>query len=320
MDILLNILEHNIVPIFILISLGFLLGKKFHLNVATLSKLIFYLFAPAFITVNLFTTDLHLNMLKILFFCVIYSVINDLIARFVSKIRKYDIGMTNALKNSIMFNNVGNIGLALITLVFSSGTFLIDGNTPYLEEALTVMIMILVYTNVTCNTLGFYYAGRATMNLKKSFGKIFAMPSIYVVIFTLLIKFVHFDLTATLLWPALVYLKNGLVSMALLSLGVQLSQTKFNFKNTDVHISAFIRLIVGPFLALIFIYLFGFTGVTAQTVLIAYSVPTAVNTALIAVETNNNPEFATQAVVVSTIFSLVTLSLAIYIAGIIFPI
>ena len=103
-------------------------------------------------------------------------------------------------------------------------------------------------------------------------------------------------------------------------MGVQLSKTKFDFRNINVNIAVFTRLIIGPMLALIFIYIIGFTGVIAQTILISYSVPTAVNTALIAVECDNNQSFASQEVMISTIFSAVTLTSVIYLAGILFPI
>jgi predicted permease len=106
----------------------------------------------------------------------------------------------------------------------------------------------------------------------------------------------------------------------LITLGVQLSKTKFDFRDINVHISVLSRLVVGPVLAFLFIHLFRFSGVTAQTVFIAYSVPTAVNTALIAVEFNNNPDFASQVVVVSTVFSAVTLTLAVFMARILFPV
>ncbi len=320
MNILFYILGHNIIPIFTIIALGFLLSKKFELNIYTLSKLHFYLFMPAFIFVNLYTTHLNTNMIKIIIFSIIYLITNDIIARLIAKIRNYDMGFTNAFKNSIMFNNTGNIGLSLITLIFSSGSLVINGNTPYLNEALSGLIVILVFTNIAINTLGFYNSGRGSMSFKKTILKIVSMPSIYVILLALLLKNVDFDVKTTFVWPSLVYLNNGLVPMALLTLGAQLSKTKLNFTDIDVHISAFTRLIIGPFLALIYIYLFGFTGVIAQTVLIAHSVPTAVNTALIAVEFNNNQEFATQSVMVSTIFGAITLTLAIYIAKILFPV
>lgn len=58
MPIFFNILTTNIIPIFILIFLGFILSKKFDLNLYTLGKLNFYIFAPVFIFFNLYNTDL----------------------------------------------------------------------------------------------------------------------------------------------------------------------------------------------------------------------------------------------------------------------
>jgi predicted permease len=320
MSIFLHILINNIAPIFIIIALGFGLSKKFDFNIYTLSKINFYLFTPAFIFFNLYTADLDLKLFNVLLFCIISLVINDLLARIISRIRKYDIGLTNAFKNSIMFNNSGNIGLSLITLVFSSAPFVVGGTTPYLGQAIAAQIIILVFMNLTINTIGFYNAGRATMNIKDSIRQIFSLPSIYAIPLALLFKYMQVDVTTTPLWPALVYIKSGLVPISLITLGVQLSKTEFKFRDINVYIAVFARLILGPILTLIFIYLMNFSGVVAQTILIAYSVPTAVNTALIAVECDNNREFSSQMVMVSTVLSAITLTLAIYVARILFPV
>lgn len=320
MSIFFSILTNNIMPIFILIALGFIISKKFDISVFTLSKLNFYVFIPGFIFYNLYVTDLSLNMIKILFFCILTLLINDLLARIISKIRKYDVGQTNAFKNSIMFNNTGNIGVSLITLIFGSAPFIVDGKTPYLSEALTAQIMILVFMNITMNTIGFYNGGRAKMNIKDSVRKILTLPSIYAIPLALLLKYGQVNITTTFIWTTVEYVRGGLVSMALLTLGAQLSQTKFDFKNFDVNIAVFTRLIMGPILALILIYIFGFYGVIAQTVLISYSVPTAVNTALIAFECDNYQDFASQEVMVSTILSAITLTSAIYVARVLFPV
>lgn len=145
MSIFLYILGNNIVPIFILIVLGFIISKKFDLSIFTLSKLNFYIFIPGFVFFNLYTANLSFDMLKIILFCILYLIANDLISRIISKIRKYDVGQTSAFKNSIMFNNTGNIGVSLITLIFSSAPFVIDGNTPYLNQALATQIVIMVF-------------------------------------------------------------------------------------------------------------------------------------------------------------------------------
>ncbi|SHI84760.1 hypothetical protein SAMN02745975_00743 [Geosporobacter subterraneus DSM 17957] len=319
MSIFFHILGFNVVPIFTMIILGFVLGKKFNLDIYTLSKLNFYLFVPGFIFFNLYTSNLDFSLLKVLLFCVLYMAVNDILSRFIAGIRKYDTDMTNAFKNSIMFNNTGNIGLSLITLIFGNAPYIINGQKPYLSEALATQIIVLVFMNITMNTIGFYNAGSAKMKFKDSIGQIFSMPSIYVISFALLMKYLHIDLTGIPIWPAIGYLKDGLVAMALLTLGVQLSRTKFDFGSIDVYIAVTVRLILGPILALALINLFGFSKVTAQTLLISYSVPTAVNTALIAVECDNCKDFASQVVVVSTVFSSITLTLAIFFARIIFP-
>jgi predicted permease len=320
MSIFLHILGYNIVPIFTLIIVGFILGKKFDLNIFTLSKLNFFLFVPGFIFYNLYTTNLNLGLLKVLFFCILFMLINDFLARFAARLRKFEASKTNAFKNSIMFNNTGNIGVSLVTLIFGSAPFIINGQTPYLSTALAAQIIILVFTNITMNTIGFYNAGSANMKLKDSLRQIFSMPSIYAIPLALLLKYLKLDITSTPLWPPVVYIKEGLVPISLITLGVQLSRTKFNFNNRDVHVAVFARLIIGPIVALALIALLGFNGVVAQTLFIAYSVPTAVNTALIAVECKNHEDFASQVVVVSTIFSSITLTLAVYLARIIFPV
>jgi predicted permease len=320
MTVFFHILSHNIVPIFLIIILGYLLNKKFDLHIHSLSKLLFYLVVPAFIFVNLYTSTLQLELFNVLICGILMLITNDIISRLIARIRGYNVGLTNAFKNSVMFNNSGNIGISLITLVFTSPPFVIDGKTPYLHEAITAQIIILVLQNITTNTIGFYNAGKATMSTRKSLAQILGMPSIYAIPIALILKTTSLDLTTTTVWPALEYLKNALVPISLITLGVQLSKTCFDFRNPEVYLSAFIKLMISPLIALAYIHILGFTGAVAQTILIAHAVPTAVNTALIAVECDNNQDFASQAVMMSTIASAATLTFAIYVARIIFPV
>lgn len=320
MSIFLYILSHSILPIFLLILLGFVLGKKFALDIFSLSKLIFYLFSPAFIFVNLYSTPLQLDMLYVFICALLLLFSNDLIGRLIARLRGYDPGLTNAFRNSVMFNNSGNIGVSLITLVFTSAPFVIDGKTPYLQTAITAQIIIMVLQSISVNTLGFYNAGRAKLDARHALLQVLTMPSIYAIPGALILKQTWPDLPEFPLWPALQYLKNGMVPMTLLTLGVQLSQTRFDFHNVEVYLSASAKLLIGPLLAMLFIHLFGFTGAVAQTILIAHSVPTAVNTALIAVECDSCQDFASQAVMLSTLCSAATLTFAIYAARALYPV
>lgn len=114
------------------------------------------------------------------------------------------------------------------------------------------------------------------------------------------------------------------VGAAMLTLGVQLNRTPWNFIKKDVMITSFLRLIAGPLLALIVVlpvtmYYTPLSAIAAQSIIIAYAVPSAVNTALMAVEMNNNPELATQIVLATTVLSSFTMPLAILLAYYVFP-
>ena len=320
MSIFLFILINNILPIFILIILGFMLSRKFNFDIFTLSKLNFYFFVPSFVFVNLYTTVLDWSLFKIIFYCGAYLIFNDLTARFIGKMRGYQAGKTNALKNALSYANMGNIGLSLIILVFSTGSNVVNGETPYLITAQTALIIAMVFNNITTNTLGFYNAGRASMTLGDSVRKIFSMPSIYAIPLAFILKELPLDLTTTFVWTPLNYMKGSLVATSLITLGIQLSKTKVEFKDAEVYLTSILRLVIGPIVGYFMISAFGFTGTTAQTLFIISALPPAVNTALIAVEQENFEDFATQVVVASTVISALTLTFAIFWSQILFPI
>lgn len=320
MLVVLRIFIQNILPIFILVSLGYLLSKKFSLDIGTLNKINFWLLIPAFTFANLYVTDIGVDALKALAIAIFILLINMLAGLAVSRFRHFENGMGNAFQNSVMFYNSGNIGIPLVTLVFSTGAFFVDGQTPYLGVALTTQIMVLVVQNISVNTIGFFNAGRANLHWKDAVVNVLKMPAIYTVTLAFLLKLIPYDFTTLPVWPAINHLKNALVPVALIILGVQLAKSKFHFGNHDAWLAVLMRLVGGPLLAMGFIFLFRLQGVIAQTILISSAVPTAVNTALIAVETDNHPEFATQVVILSTMCASVTLIGVIYAAAYLFPV
>lgn len=320
MDIFLFILLHNILPIMFIILVGFALGKAFRLETNALAKLMIYVFMPFFIFVQIYTTDMPDDILKILIFAVLLAAGNLLVSTLISRLRRYNAPVKNAFVNSVMFYNSGNIGIPLITLVFSSAPFVVNGKTPWLTAALTTQIVILVVQNISINTVGFFNAGRGRLGWKASLKSILTLPSLYTVTLAFLLKLVPYRLESFPLWPAFEYLKDALVGFALLTLGIQLARTKLTLKNKDVYLSNFVRLVAGPALAYLFIRLLGIGGIPAQTLMISSSLPTAVNTALIAMERDNEPDFACQSVVTATVLSAVTLVFVVYAARLLFPV
>ncbi len=276
-----------------------------------LSKLNIFVFVPTFVFVNLYSTEIPSGMTLVLAFVVALMAVNFVLATLTGRLLQYDMPLRNALRNSTMFYNSGNIGIPLITLVFQG--------SPYLDLALTVQIIVLVVQNISTYTVGFFNAGRANMRWQTSIQGILRMPTIYAIPAAFVLRTIPFDLTTAPVWPALSYVRDGLIAVALLTLGIQLSRTKFDLTDGAVYISSFLRLVGAPAAALLLISLFGFDDVIAKTLFISSAVPTAVNTVLVAIEYRNRPDFASQAVMTSTLISAVTLSLIIYLSEILFP-
>lgn len=320
MNVILHILSMNILPIFLLIGLGFILDRQFHLQITTLTKINFYLFVPSFTFTYLYVTDIRIDAVKAFLITILILIANYVLSYLIAKARKYPDSLKYAFQNSIMFYNSGNIGIPLVTLVFSTGIYLVGDETPWLTLALSIQIMILVVQNITVNTIGFINAGRASLSVRQAILNVLRMPTVYMVPLAFLLKLVPFDIRVLPIWPVLNYARNGQVPVALIILGVQLSKSQFRLGHGDVYLAAAARLLVGPLLALAFIRLFGLDGLTAQVLLISASVPTAVNSALIAVESDNHPDFATQVVIVTTVLSALTMTAVIYLANILFPV
>jgi predicted permease len=186
------------------------------------------------------------------------------------------------------------------------------------DNAISVQIMVMVSQNLLNYSFGFYNAARGIMDFKTSIKSVLKMPTIYAIMSALIAKAIPYDLRDFFLWPAVRYAANSLIAVNLLILGIQLSLTKFELKNKDVYFTAFLRLCMGPVIAYLLILLLRIEGVMAMVLLISSGLPTAVNTVLAATEFNNEPEFATQTVVVTTLFCLFTLPLVIYFARMIF--
>lgn len=325
MTLFIHIFITTMIPIFALIAVGVVMDRNFKLDVSTLSKLNFYILLPAFVFRSLYEAEFDNSSLEIVLCGILILFLNSLLASVICRFTGYDKNKTEIFRNATMFNNCGNIGIAVASFVFSNTPYLVNGQAPYLHTALVSVVALLIIQNISSNTLGFYQAGIGRMTARDCIALVFHMPTIYIVPAALLFKLVPYDLTTFFLWPALNYFASAFVAIAMITLGIQVSRTPLNFLQKDVLLATFTRIVLGPAVAALaiiaFIHLYSpFQPISAQTIMITYSVPSAINTALIAMEMHNNPGFATQIVMSTTLFSAVTMPIAIMAAYYLFPV
>ncbi|WP_348635137.1 AEC family transporter [Paenibacillus sp. PvP091] len=85
---------------------------------------------------------------------------------------------------------------------------------------------------------------------------------------------------------------------------------KLNF--SDVMLSNVLRLLIGPAVGFWIVMAMGIEGVMAQALVLSCAVPSSLSSVLIAVEYDNEPEFTSQVVFSSTLFSIFTVTAVIY--------
>lgn len=312
MTFIIHILLYQILPVFLLIGTGMLINLRYGLDVRTLSRLTVYALVPGFIFVTLYETGIPTELLKALIYGVLLMIPLGLATALYSRISHHSHSLSSATLNSVLFYNSGNFGLPLITLVFM--------NSSEAPLALSTQVMVLLVQNLTGNTVGFYLAGRAQMHKDQLFKLILGIPAMYALGAALIFKALPIDATTLFFWPTLVYLKGGLIPVALFTLGVQLSKSPFRASNPAVWAAVALRLLISPILAYGLLLLMQIHGTMAQVLLIGSGLPSAVTTALAAVEFDNEPEFASQTVMVTTLLCAVTLAVLIPLALWLFPI
>lgn len=304
MAIFIYILTNIMLPIFLLIATGFVAQKKLKMDPRTFTRINMYILVPAVLFMKIYTADVSLGFFgQMVFYIMVIQGLMLLMGEGVSRIFHYPRSIRKTFCNSLLFFNSGNYGLPLVELLYKGNPL-----------ATTAQIFIMLIQNITTNTFGVFQASSGSAGYKKALKNIFQMPTLYILAVVILVKVSHLEVPGQIL-TTLGYISNGFVGLALITLGVQLAEVEFDLKLNDIFLSCLIRLILSPVLGYVLIRVMGIQGVLAQSLIIGVSTPSAVNTAIIAREFDNEPAYASQIVFASTILSVFTIPVIVYLVG-----
>lgn len=308
MSIFMHILVNNVLPLTIMMMIGIILQKAFSLDIRTLSKLNFYLFSPAIIFKLIYTTEISISVIgQVLLFFFIFMAAQYIVLEIVIRLRGYEGGMKASMRNSVLFYNSANYGIPLNQLAFAGNAY-----------TLSIQILIMMMQSLIPNTYGIYAVNAHRAKLRDIWRTILTMPVIYVIPLAFLLRWLNVSIPDFIETP-LDYLANAFIGTALITLGVQLGSMSWKIDRSlavDIGISGTLRLIVGPVLAFFVVWLLDLPDLMAAALIVSSSVPTSLSSVLLAVEFNNEKEFASQAVFASTLCSIITVTAVIYLLDI----
>ena len=297
-----------VAPILVLLVLGAILQRKFHFNLKALSQLITYCFMPAAVFVNLYETSVEMSVLgQVGLFITLFIGSQMILSHFLAKMLGLEKNETAIFKNSVVLINSGNYGIPVAQMIFATQPI-----------GVAIQVILVIFQNMTTYTYGLYNLISSTKSGAAILKDFLKMPIIHALIIGVTMNFFGVGIPQFIRIP-IDHVANGFIAVALITLGAQLSQLEMKsmFRKT-VFVSCFTRLVIGPAVALLIIFLLGLDGVVAQSLLIASAFPTSRNSSSLALEYDVESDTAAQTVLFSTIVSCITVTVAIYIAEMLF--
>ncbi len=295
MNALLGLFGNNILPIFLAAGSGYAAAKYLEVTPRPISQVAFYIFSPCLIFSLLTSNQLKgSEIARMAGFTVVSIAILGLVTYVIGRLLQFDRRLLVAVLLTTMFSNAGNYGLSLNLFAFG-------------EKALAHASVYFVTMAILIYTLGVVIASLGSSSLSEAFVSLLKAPVVYAVVLALL--FTEFGLRLPLPLDRTVnLLGDAAIPVLMVLMGVQLGRAKWDGQISALTVTNFMRLVIGPALALGLSLLFGLQGAARQAGISESAMPTAVINTVLATEFNVEPSFVSTVVFVSTLLSPITVT------------
>jgi predicted permease len=276
---LMTVLLNVVLPVFLVAGVAALAQSRLRFNIQTLSRAVFYLFAPALVFDSLATSDVSgAELGQITAVLLLTTAALWALGAIVGRLLRLE-GPTQAA--------FGQAGLARATLFFAGSA-------------------------VLSSSLGVYLTARGRVSTPYALRRVASVPLAYAAAVGLVVNLAHLTVPEPL-QKGVHLLGQASVPTMLTVLGVNLAET-VRSQRRMVHLPALgavtaFRLIVAPALAWLFAGALGLQGLTRHVVVLESAMPTAVITTILATEFESDPPFSALCVLATTLVSLPTITI-----------
>jgi malate permease and related proteins len=293
--IILSVFLSDILPIFLIAGVGYLLARRLQANVKTLAHVAFYVLVPCFVFRLLITSKITgPDAGRMALLAVLVLVAMGLLARMVSLPLRLERSDLSGFLLVVMFSNGGNYGLPVVLFAF--------GN-----EALPHATVYFVTSSILTYTVGVFLAAAGRRSVPQALLGITKMPAIYGVCAAALVTMTGLSVPPTVMRPVQL-LADAAIPVMILVLGMQLERATTPKTMGMVAAAVVLSLVAAPLVALGLTWMLGITGAAKQAGVVLASMPTAVITTILALEFDVAPAFVTNVVFLTTVLSPLTLS------------
>ena len=297
-QLLLSIFVSDLLPVFVIAGVGFLLARFAHVQVQTVSRLTFHALAPALVFNILATSTVESSQVgRMVLFYLLVATSAALMARIVAIPLRLDRRALTAFLLVVICSNSGNYGLPVTLLAFG-------------REALTFASVYFVTSSMFTYTGGVFLAASGKRSIRDALIGVARIPAFYGALAAILTLSLGLEVPGPVRAP-ITLLSDAAVPMMILVLGMQLERAARPERPAVVAAAVVVSLVLTPLIALGIAHLVGLRGAALQAGVLQTSMPTAVITTILAVEFDVVPDFVTSVVFVTTLLSPLTVTLMI---------
>ena len=283
-----------ILPTFIVIFIGYLLGKITKMDMSAIVDVVFYVGLPALAFVSMLDKKIVLlDAAKIWAAAIMIMLGCGTVAWIVFKIIRQK---HSGLYIPISVMNTVNIPFPIIYLVFGS-------------QGLFAATLFYIPNVLLLFSLGVYIA--SGKHWEAGIKEVFKVPTIYAAVAGLTVNLLNVAVPELVVKP-LSFIGMMVIPLVLLVLGCNLSAVKITSLFTT-SLASFLRLGVGLLFGFLTVNLFNLTGVLRSVVILDSAMPAAVNSSIVATKYKNEADLVSSVVFVTTIASLILIPFLLHI-------
>jgi predicted permease len=294
LNIFLEILISDIIPIFLVAFVGWLMASRYRIDVRIFSQVGVNALLPCLIFKTFSSSEVNLfESGKIALFCLLTVIGSGLLARLIAAWLRLNGRAILSLMLVVMFTNVGNFGLPVVTFAFG-------------EQALTHATVYFVTMNILLYTVGVAMLSGGRMEWKRVMFGLLKEPVVISIVLAFFVSQLKIGLPTPIL-RSVDLLAQAAIPAMLLILGMRFFQSKIEWKPA-LWWAVALRLIIIPLAAFPLGYALQLSGPALQAGMLQAGTPAGVSTTLLATEYDIEPDFVNSVVFISTILCSVTLT------------
>ncbi|MED4124891.1 AEC family transporter [Halalkalibacterium halodurans] len=291
-----------VLPVILVFFIGFIVQKWRDVDIKPISTVAVYILTPSLVFRTFYEAELNLQYLYMFLFAMLLLFALIAINKVYAVLRGYSQATESGLVLSTAFMNSGNYGAPIILFAY--------GNTGF---AFAVSFMVL--QSVIMNFFGVYYAARGKAGVRMAIRAVMQMPATYAVIVALALQAIPVEIPANFLMTVDI-IAEATVPTVMIILGMQLAMIKWeHFDWSKITYGTILRLIVSPLIAFGITLVFPFDPLLAKVLIVSAAMPSAATIVMYAVQFQAEPRLVTSITLITTLFSVVTITVLLAILG-----